>query len=85
VRFTVACVFDVNFEFSIQKMTLKTHATVKRTSKLHIQNTSASNRPLCQFEVYRKEPHTIQEVMKIVEDMAESIDEDMIQSAVSNV
>jgi hypothetical protein len=38
VRFTVACVFDVNFEFSNLKMTLKTHATVKRTSKLHIQN-----------------------------------------------
>jgi hypothetical protein len=40
VRFTVACVFYVNFEFSNLKMTLKTHATVKRTSKLHIQNVS---------------------------------------------
>jgi hypothetical protein len=38
VRFTVACVFGVNFEFKILKITLKTHETVKRTSKLHIQN-----------------------------------------------
>jgi hypothetical protein len=28
VRFTVACVFDVNFEFSTLKMTTKTHATL---------------------------------------------------------
>jgi hypothetical protein len=40
VRFTVASVFDVNCEFSTLKRTLKTHATVKRTSKLHIQNAS---------------------------------------------
>jgi hypothetical protein len=36
VRFTVACVFNDIFENS----TLKTHLTVKRTSKLHIQNAS---------------------------------------------
>jgi hypothetical protein len=39
-HFTVACVFDVIFEFSTLNMTLKTHATVKRTPKLHIQNAS---------------------------------------------
>jgi hypothetical protein len=38
VRFTVECVFDVIFEFLTLKMTSKTHYTVKRTSKLHIQN-----------------------------------------------
>jgi hypothetical protein len=43
VRFTVACVFDVIFEFSTLKITLKTHSTVKRTSKLHIQNASVIN------------------------------------------
>jgi hypothetical protein len=46
VRFTVKCVFNVNFEFSTLKITLKTHATVKRTSKLHIQNASVID-PLC--------------------------------------
>jgi hypothetical protein len=40
VRFTVTCVFDVILDFSTLKMTLKTHSTVKRTSKLHIQNAS---------------------------------------------
>jgi hypothetical protein len=44
------CVFDVNFEFSTLKMTLKTHATVKRTSKLHIQNASVIN-PLEEYSV----------------------------------
>jgi hypothetical protein len=40
-RFTVACIFDVIFEFSTLKMmTLETHATVKRSPKLHIQNAS---------------------------------------------
>jgi hypothetical protein len=36
VRFTVKCLYDVIFEFSTLKMTLKTHWTRKRTSKLHI-------------------------------------------------
>jgi hypothetical protein len=40
VRFTVACVFNVIFEFLTLQMTSKTHATVKRTPKLHIQNAS---------------------------------------------
>jgi hypothetical protein len=40
VRFTVKCVFDVIFEFLTLKMTSKTHSTVQRTSKLHIQNAS---------------------------------------------
>jgi hypothetical protein len=43
VRFTVKCVFNVIFEFSTLKMTSKTHATVKRTSKLHIKNASVIN------------------------------------------
>jgi hypothetical protein len=38
--YTVACVFNVIFEFSTMKITLKTQATVQRTSKLHIQNAS---------------------------------------------
>jgi hypothetical protein len=53
VRFTVACVFDVNFEFSTLKMTLKAHATVKRTYKLHIQNASVID-PLQPRTVYLK-------------------------------
>jgi hypothetical protein len=40
--------FDVNFEFSPLKMTSKTHATVKCTSKLHIQNASVID-PLSGF------------------------------------
>jgi hypothetical protein len=32
--------FNVIFYFTTLKMTSKTHATVKRTSKLHIQNAS---------------------------------------------
>jgi hypothetical protein len=40
VRFTVECVFNVIFGVKNLKMTTKTHATVKRTSKLHIQNAS---------------------------------------------
>jgi hypothetical protein len=45
VRFTVACVFNVNVIFSVEnsKMTLKTHATVKRTSMLHVQNAMYKN------------------------------------------
>jgi hypothetical protein len=31
---------DVNFSVKNSKMTLKTHVTVKRTFKLHIQNAS---------------------------------------------
>jgi hypothetical protein len=38
--FSIECVFNVNFEFLTLKMTLKTHSTGKRTSKLHIQNAS---------------------------------------------
>jgi hypothetical protein len=34
LRFSVASVFDIIFEFSTQKITLKKHATVKRTFKL---------------------------------------------------
>jgi hypothetical protein len=34
------CVFNVIFSAESSKMTLKTHATVKRTPKLHIQNAS---------------------------------------------
>jgi hypothetical protein len=45
---SVACVFYVNLEFFTLKMTLKTHATWKRTSKLHIQNASVIN-PLGDF------------------------------------
>jgi hypothetical protein len=40
VRFTVACVFYVIFSVEHSKFTSKTHTTVKRTSKLHIQNAS---------------------------------------------
>jgi hypothetical protein len=40
VRFTDKCVFDVIFELSTLKMASKTHLTVKRTFKLHIQNAS---------------------------------------------
>jgi hypothetical protein len=36
VCFTVACVFDVIFSVQNSKMTLKMHATVKRTSKTHV-------------------------------------------------
>jgi hypothetical protein len=35
--------------------------------------------------VFRSKPHTIEKVMEIVEDMSESLDEDMVHSAVSNV
>jgi hypothetical protein len=35
-----------------------------------------------QSEVHRRKPHTIEEVMEIVEDMAELLHEDMIQSAI---
>jgi hypothetical protein len=38
-----------------------------------------------QFEVYRRKPHTIEKVVKIVENMAESLDQDIVHSAVSNV
>jgi hypothetical protein len=40
VRFTVECVFNAIFSVENSKMTSKTHVTVKRTSKLHIQNAS---------------------------------------------
>jgi hypothetical protein len=43
VRFSVASVFNVIFSVEKLKMTLKTHATMKRTSKLHIQNASVIN------------------------------------------
>jgi hypothetical protein len=36
-----------------------------------------------QSEVYRRKPDTIEEVMDIVEDMAESLDKDVVQSVVS--
>jgi hypothetical protein len=36
-------------------------------------------------ELYTRKPHTIEKVVKIVENMAELLDEDMIHSAVSNV
>jgi hypothetical protein len=49
VRFTVECVFDDIFEFSTLKMTSKTHSTVKRTSKLHIQNASVIDPQLNHF------------------------------------
>jgi hypothetical protein len=37
VRFTVVCVFNVIVSVENSKMTSKTHATMKRTPKLHIQ------------------------------------------------
>jgi hypothetical protein len=40
VRFSVECVFDVIFSVKNSKIASKTHSTVKRTSKLHIQNVS---------------------------------------------
>jgi hypothetical protein len=40
VRFPVECVFKVIFTVENLKLTLKTHATVKRSSKVHIQNAS---------------------------------------------
>jgi hypothetical protein len=43
VRFTDECVFNVIFIVENSKMTLKTHATVKRTYKLHIQNARVIN------------------------------------------
>jgi hypothetical protein len=43
VRFFVACVFDVIFEFLTLKMTYKTLSTGERTSKMHIQNASVIN------------------------------------------
>jgi hypothetical protein len=43
VRFTVECVLNVIFIVENSKMTLKTHATVKRTYKLHIQNARVIN------------------------------------------
>jgi hypothetical protein len=53
VRFPVKCVFDVSFEFLTLKITLKTHSTGKRTSKLHIQNASVIN-PLVVCQEFRK-------------------------------
>jgi hypothetical protein len=47
VRFPVACVFKVIFKFLTLKMTLKTHSTEKRTSKLHIQNASVIDPLVC--------------------------------------
>jgi hypothetical protein len=38
VRIRVECVFYVIVSVENSKNTLKTHSTVKRTSKLHIQN-----------------------------------------------
>jgi hypothetical protein len=35
--------------------------------------------------VSRRKPHTIEKVVEIVENMADSLDEDMVCSAVSNV
>jgi hypothetical protein len=40
VRFPVKCVFGGSFDFLTLKIPLKAHSTVKRTSELHIQNTS---------------------------------------------
>jgi hypothetical protein len=40
VRFSVECVFNVIFSVKNLKITLKTHATGKRTFKLHIRNAS---------------------------------------------
>jgi hypothetical protein len=51
VHFTVACVFDVIFSVKNSKFTLKTHATVKRTFKLHIRNASVIDPYLTNFPI----------------------------------
>jgi hypothetical protein len=38
VCFSVACVFNIIYEFLTLKITPKTHSTEKRTSKQHIEN-----------------------------------------------
>jgi hypothetical protein len=58
VRFTVECVFDVFFEFLILKITLKTHSTVKRTSKQLIQNASVID-PFLNFFSRLSERHVV--------------------------
>jgi hypothetical protein len=40
VRFRVECVSNVIFSVENSKMTSKTNSTVKRTTKLHIENAS---------------------------------------------
>jgi hypothetical protein len=52
VRFTVKCVIDVIFEFSTLKMTLNTHSTRKRTSKLDIQNASVIDPIVCKVTLW---------------------------------